>query len=110
MDNVTHSLVGLMIARVGLNRCPPGTPIMMIVAANLPDMDVVSGFGGSLTYLQTHRGYTHSLAAAPVMALIPPLLILALFRQRISVLTYLFSLIGVLSHLVLDWTNVYGVR
>lgn len=110
MDNVTHSLVGLMIARMGLPRCPPRTPIMMIVAANLPDLDVISGLGGRLTYLQIHRGYTHTLAAAPLMALIPPLLVLALFRQRISVLTYVFSLIGVLSHLLLDWTNVYGIR
>jgi inner membrane protein len=110
MDNVTHTLVGLMIARTGLARCPPGTPVMMMVAANLPDVDVVSGLRGSLSYLENHRGYTHALASAPLMALIPLLVLVAVFRQRISLQTYLLSLIGVLSHLLLDWTNVYGIR
>ena len=46
MDNVTHSLVGLMLARVsGRNAA------MMVVAANMPDIDIVSWAGGTLTYL-----------------------------------------------------------
>jgi len=39
------------------------------------------------------------------MALIPLLII-----WRFSFLGYVFSLAGVLSHLLLDWTNVYGIR
>lgn len=100
MDNVTHSLVGLMLARVsGKNAA------MMVVAANLPDIDVVSWTGGTLTYLEYHRGIAHSLIAAPLLALIPILL----FRSR-NWQSYLACLVGVLSHLLLDWTNVYGIR
>jgi inner membrane protein len=100
MDNVTHSLVGLMLGRVtGRNAA------MMVIAANLPDIDIVSWAGGTLTYLELHRGIAHSLIAAPVWALI----LILLFRSR-NWQSYVACLIGVLSHLLLDWTNVYGIR
>jgi len=100
MDNVTHSLVGLMMARVSKQNAA-----MMIVAANLPDIDIVSGLSGTVTYLQYHRGLTHALIAAPILALLPMLL----FRSR-NWTSYIACLAGVLSHLLLDWTNIYGIR
>lgn len=105
MDNLTHSLVGLMMARAGIDRRISRAAGIMIVAANIPDIDIVSGLGGTLSYLKWHRSYTHALAFAPVMALIP-LAIFAVFSGR----AYFFSLLGVLSHLALDWTNAYGIR
>jgi inner membrane protein len=118
MENVTHTLVGLMLSRVGgfnsnKARGEKGAPIMLMLAANAPDVDTYSFFTDSLTYLQVHRGYTHSLAFAPLMALIPLLLVKAFTRTRFTVVTlatYAGCLIAVLSHLLLDWTNVYGVR
>jgi inner membrane protein len=107
MDNVTHSLVGLMLARASAAGDRRATATGMI-AANIPDIDAFSLFAGGVTYLQYHRAYTHSLAFAPLMALIPPLLFL--WKQKFSIRTYLLSLSGVLSHLLLDWTNVYGIR
>ena len=108
MDNVTHSLVGLMMSRSGIDRKVAHAAPLMMIAANTPDIDVISLFGGPVTYLEWHRGYTHALISAPVMALIPPLILL--WRGRFTLWAYLFSLIGVLSHLVLDWTNIYGIR
>lgn len=105
MDNVTHTLVGLMMSRAGIDRKIPRAAAIMIIAANIPDIDVVSGLGGTLAYLKWHRSYTHALALAPVMALIP-LAMVAVFSAR----AYFFSLLGVLSHLALDWTNAYGIR
>ena len=109
MDNLTHSLAGLMMSRAGFDRKFAKAAPLMILAANVPDIDIVAGLGGSLSYLKWHRSYTHSLAAAPLMALLP-LLFLMLFRIRPTLLGYAFSLTGVLSHLVLDWTNIYGIR
>jgi inner membrane protein len=108
VDNVTHSLVGLMMSRSGIDRKVAHAAPLMIIAANIPDIDVISLFGGPLTYLEWHRSYTHALISAPLMALIPPLILL--WRGRFTVWAYAFSLIGVLSHLVLDWTNIYGIR
>lgn len=109
MDNLTHSLVGLMMSRAGMDRRVKKAAALMILAANAPDIDTVSGLGGALNYLKWHRGYTHSLAAAPVVAL-APLLVMMIFRWRLSWWAYAFSLVGVLSHLALDWTNTYGIR
>jgi inner membrane protein len=100
MDNVTHSLVGLMMARVSGR-----SAAMMIVAANLPDADIVSWAGGTLTYLEYHRGILHSVTAAPLLAL----LVMLLFRER-GWKPYLLCLAAIASHLLLDWTNTYGIR
>lgn len=107
MDNVTHTLVGLMLARAGADR-GRYTPAIVMIAANLPDIDAFAGLKGSLTYLEYHRSYPHALVFAPLLALIPP--VLFLFKQRISLRVYFLALAGVLSHLLLDWTNVYGIR
>jgi len=106
MENLTHTLAGLMMARCGLAKTTARGAGMMMLAANMPDLDTISWFGGTLTYIQYHRGYAHSLALAPVMALIPMLLV----RAGMSWRAYGASLLGVLSHLLLDWSNVYGVR
>ena len=71
MDNVTHTLTGLMLARAGLGGKTKGATVMMLLAVNAPDMDVVSWLGGTLTYLEHHREYTHALAFAPLVALVP---------------------------------------
>src|ERR1035438_5616120 len=112
MDNITHTLTGLMMARVGLGRTAErGSALMMMLAANVPDIDVaVSGLPGSLRYLEYHRGYTHSLVMAPVMALVPLLFARWVAKSSINWQSYLACLIGVLSHLAMDLTNVYGVR
>jgi inner membrane protein len=112
MDNITHTLVGLMMARTGLGRTANrGSGLMMMMAANVPDIDVAaSGLPGSLRYLELHRGYTHCLFMAPVMALVPLLLARWIAKSSINWKSYLACLIGVLSHLALDLTNVYGVR
>ncbi len=97
------------MSRAGMDRRVPRAALMMVLAANLPDVDVVSALGGALNYLKWHRSYTHALASAPIMALIPLLLLLVL-RVRPTIWAYFFSLAGVFSHLLLDWTNVYGIR
>ncbi|HEX5432557.1 MAG TPA: metal-dependent hydrolase [Bryobacteraceae bacterium] len=112
MDNITHTLTGLMLARCGLGRTTKtGGALMLMIAANIPDVDVfASGWPGGLRYLQYHRGYTHSLILAPVMALASLLLAKWIRKASITRWTYLACLIGVFSHLAMDWTNTYGIR
>jgi inner membrane protein len=82
-----------------------------VLAANAPDIDVVSAAGGSLAYLHYHRHLTHALSMAPVMALLPVLLVWAFVRKPMAWgKAYFVSLIGIASHLAFDLTNVYGVR
>ncbi len=111
MDPVTHTATGLFLSRAGLHRYTPlATPILLL-AANAPDIDIVTAAGGQLAYLDYHRHLTHALAAAPVMALLPVLLVRLVARKPIRWLgAYLISLVAVLTHLALDSTNVYGIR
>ena len=111
MDNLTHSLTGIMLARAGLNRFTPRAAWILFLAANAPDIDAVSAFGGSLNYLHYHRYLTHSILMAPVMAALCVLAVRILWRKPLRWLgAYLIALIGVGSHLLLDLTNIYGVR
>ena len=111
MDNLTHSLVGLFLARVGFKYATPRGTAILVLAANAPDLDIVSWLGGSLTYIHWHRNITHSLLAMPLLALLVVVIVRLLGREPLRWWgAWWIALLGVASHLVLDLTNVYGVR
>jgi inner membrane protein len=111
MDNLTHSLTGLMLARAGLGRTTErGGTLMLVLAANAPDLDGLALFGGNGAYLEYHRGLMHSFAFPPVMALLSLLLAKWIRGATISLMSWFACVLGVLSHLLLDFTNVYGIR
>jgi len=111
VDNITHSLTGILLSRAGFNRVTPQASWVLFLAANAPDIDVVSAFGGSLNYLHYHRHITHSLVMLPVLPLFCVLAVRLLSRQPLNWLgAYGIAFIGVASHLILDLTNIYGVR
>ena len=105
MENLTHTIVGLLMARCGLEKTTLRGAGMMMLAANAPDIDAVFWFD-RLHYLDYHRSYTHSFACAPLVALLP----MALVRAKFSWRSYGAAVAGVLSHLLLDWTNPYGIQ
>ena len=111
MDNITHTLTGVVMSRAGLNRYYSHPAAVLMLAANAPDIDILAAFGGSFNYFVNHRGITHSIVAAPLMALLPVLIVCAFVRSmRGWKAAYLISLVGIASHLLLDWTNSYGIR
>ena len=111
MDPLTHTAVGLFLSRAGLNRWTPRAAPFLMLAANAPDIDVLSGAGGSINYLHYHRHLTHALAAMPVMALLPVLIVRFASRKPVNWPgAFCAALIGVASHLALDLTNIYGIR
>ncbi|MGA8025956.1 MAG: metal-dependent hydrolase [Bryobacteraceae bacterium] len=111
MDNVTHSLTGLALARAGLSRFCPRATLLLILSSNAPDSDIVAAFRGSLRYLEVHRGYSHSLLCLPLMAVLPVLVVAGIYRQRLPwARAWALCCIGVAGHLLLDLTNSYGVR
>src|SRR5215207_8504857 len=121
MDNLTHSLVGLTAARAGLEKLSPGATLLCVIAANAPDSDIIAlAFGDRWTYLQNHRGITHSVVGVLCLALVVPLIFYAGDRVwsglrkrppsvKLKGLT-IASLIVSATHPLLDWTNNYGIR
>lgn len=111
MDPLTHTLVGLMLNRAGFDRIVPRSAPLLVLAANSPDCDVVTGIFGSLTYLDAHRHFTHGVVFAPILGALCVAGIRLATRNPIPWLRgILIATFAVLTHLVLDWTNVYGVR
>ncbi len=111
MDNLSHTLTGLALARAGLNRLAPGATAVLLISANAPDADIVTLLGGQLRYLEVHRGYTHSFFCLPVVAFACTVVVAAFLRRRTMWLRlWLLACLGVGSHLLLDWTNSYGIR
>ena len=123
MDPLTHLLTGACLSRSGFNRKNAlATPVMML-AAEIPDIDVVAYLGGSVTGFAHHRGFTHTLLGTLFDAALAVGLIYFLhwvyrrWRQPSEGtapprwrLLYLFAVLAGLSHLLLDYTNSYGIR
>lgn len=83
----------------------------MVLGANAPDFDAISWFGGPMVYIHWHRNITHSLIAIPFMALLTVAIVRVLGRKSVRwIPAALIAMVAVASHLILDLTNVYGVR
>ena len=111
MDPLTHVMTGLAMSRAGLSRWHPQAPLLLMTAAEAPDIDIVSLFGGPFSYFSIHRGVTHNVLAVPVLAAVIALLFCAGQRSwKWFRAGFLLAAVGLGSHLLLDWTNAYGIR
>ena len=116
MDNLTHTLTGVLLARAGLRRLTPRATWISITAANVPDIDILAGPWG-ISYLNHHRHLTHSVFAVPLMALAALLIVEAivkLVRPGAEKLpwgrAWAAAALAASTHPLLDMTNAYGVR
>ena len=119
MDNITHTLTGLAISQAGFNRKTRYATIAIVIGANLPDIDLVSGFGGNVDYLEYHRGITHSIIGVTVLGTLLGGIIYLLGKRGHKAKSgppldgrwlLLGCWVATASHLLLDFTNAYGVR
>ncbi len=121
MDNFTHTLLGLTLAKAGGERLTPLATTTLVIASNLPDIDFVMRFRGAFFDLENHRGITHSIVGLFFLSLLLTAILVFLdkrfrlrhdpFRRpirptRIFALAYLAGSL----HVFLDYTNNYGVR
>jgi inner membrane protein len=120
MDNVCHTLVGAACGAAGLNRRTRFGAAALMISANLPDLDVLV-FATDTPWIEFRRGWTHGIAAQLLLpvALTGSLWLLDRFqRWRGSdgdkpfnaAWTLVLALIGVYTHVFLDYLNNYGVR
>jgi inner membrane protein len=138
MEPVTHFLTGACIGRAGLNRKTAYATLTAVLAAEAADMDVLWALRGPVESLKHHRGITHTFIGVPVVAgvIVTLVALLHIWQERrrtrrlmamkfdpgapiplrLQAKTihwgwlYLTALIAALSHLLLDWTNNYGLR
>ncbi len=123
MDNLTHSLVGAVLGQMGLKRKTGLAMPTLIIAANIPDIDVVTVLLSGHQHLALRRGLTHGPIAVVVLPLVlwgvmlwfdrwqtqrgkRPEKRLPVHKGWLLALAYL----GCLSHPLFDWFNSYGIR
>lgn len=121
MDNLAHTLLGAALGQAGLKKRTGLGMATLMIAANLPDIDVLGLLVGE--NLAWRRGWTHGPIALLVL---PILLALAMTAfdgwqgrrgtrpgARLPVhfgWTLVLAYVGILSHPLLDFLNTYGVR
>ena len=138
MEPITHFLTGACIGRAGLNRKTAYATLAAVLAAEGPDGDMLWMFSGPVDELKHHRGITHTFLGAPLVAgaVVGAIWLLdrwvqARRRRKLAAAArpidpdapgpalpqavhwgwlYATALIAALSHILLDWTNNYGVR
>ena len=137
MEPVTHFLTGACIGRAGFNRKTTYATLAAVLAAEAADLDMVWSFAGPVEGLKHHRGITHTFWAVPVVAGVVVGGVWLFDRWRRTRRRnaegapsfssadekggsgrqpthwgwlYLTACIAALSHLLLDWTNNYGLR
>ena len=62
MDNLCHSLVGMALSRAGLNKRTALATSTLVIANNLPDIDV-GVFATNTLAMSFRRGWTHGVLA-----------------------------------------------
>ncbi|HVJ20177.1 MAG TPA: metal-dependent hydrolase [Polyangiaceae bacterium] len=131
MDNVSHTVAGLLLAEAAVQyRCLRGQPPpasfgraaywVSGVANNLPDFDFLYSRitqPPTLGYLLHHRGHTHTLPVALLLAALLLGMVQLGLRRRQSELGHAdwrwlwgLALLGSLAHIAMDFTNNYGVH
>ena len=93
----------------------------MTMAAEAPDLDVFSGFKGPVYGFAHHRGFTHSFLGLLLTSAVVTAFMYLVWRLRGRKtnlpglpprwgMLFAFAYIAGLTHILLDFTNNYGVR
>jgi inner membrane protein len=121
LEPITHFLTGAVLARAGFNRKTALATATMTLAAEAPDLDTLWGFKGPVYGFAHHRGFTHSFLGLILTSFLVVGFIYLIWRVRGRKtnipnlpprwgLLFLFAYVAGLSHILLDFTNNYGVR
>src|SRR5262245_43966971 len=122
MDNLTHTLFGLTLARTPLGRAGRGTTTALVIASNVPDIDIVTTLRGGASYLQWHRGPTHGPLGLVVLGLLTAVVVRGVQRFQVGVprgpeepdapfgMLVAASMTGILCHILMDFPTSYGTR
>jgi inner membrane protein len=109
------------MGRAGLNRKTALATLTLTLAAEAPDLDVIGAVRGSAFGFAHHRGFTHSFVGVPLDALAVVGFVYLIWRIRVRKvkdpqlpprwgLLFFYACLAGLSHILLDFTNNYGVR
>ncbi|MDA8233492.1 MAG: metal-dependent hydrolase [Clostridia bacterium] len=116
MDNLTHGLVGLTLSAIRkTNDVEYREPLNQRaifwstgLGSQFPDLDIVFRFISDVSYLENHRGLTHSLAGLMIIPLIITLLVRYFFPMVKGRIIYFWAWLATGVHIFLDILTSYG--
>ncbi|MEN2993938.1 MAG: metal-dependent hydrolase [Thermodesulfovibrio sp.] len=105
MDPVTHALSGFVLGKT-LTKNKKILAIIFI-STLIPDIDILLRLHSKELFLMYHRGITHGVGALFIFPILPALF----FNKKLGFLkTYFASFLAYALHILLDFTNQYGVK
>jgi inner membrane protein len=116
LDNVTHTLVGVTLARTPLGRAGRGATLALVLASNAPDVDVISLAGGAARYMHWHRGPTHGPLGVVGLGCVAAAIAWLWEARRESTARASFpflvavAIVGAAAHVLMDLPTSYGTR
>jgi len=119
LEPLTHFLTGACLGRAGFNRKTALATATMTLAAEAPDLDVLGRFRGPVFGFAHHRGFTHSFLGLLIVSAVVVGFMYSIWRGRKTKypdlppkwgLLFGLAYLAGLSHILLDFTNNYGVR
>ena len=113
MDNLTHTLSGLIAARLTPARrlSLRQRYIAGALAVSFPDLDIVLAPFSSELYLMHHRGETHSLLMVPIWAWLLSWIFSRIFKTPGGWRDfYVLSTVALVVHIFGDWITGYGTQ
>ncbi len=110
MDNITHTLTGAIASKAGPERHHTRLVFwILIVSANLPDIDfLLQFFGDRIFYMEHHRGLSHSFVFAPFFAAFVAGIITLSVKGINYRLVFTCVLIGIIVHIFFDLITSFG--
>ena len=121
LEPLTHFLTGACLGRAGLNRKTALATATLTLAAEAPDIDVLGSLRDPVFGFAHHRGFTHSFLGLGLVSAVVVGLVYLVWRLRGRKikdpslpprwgLLFLYAYFAGLTHILLDFTNNYGVR
>jgi inner membrane protein len=108
VDPLTHAASGLLLSQMLPAPSRVGAALAGLVLTFLPDIDYFLVYLDRLAFIRHHRGFTHSLVALPLFALLVAVLGRLLAGPRWFRPLFLLGLAILGAHLLLDLATSYG--
>lgn len=118
MDTFSHIIFGFGLGALAQidplvsNNSALSTAVLIgtVVGSNAPDFDFMYRLKGKSSYYRNHRGWSHSLPAIPIWSMLTTSALLPFFQVNSISHLFLWILLAVTLHVLLDVFNVNGTQ
>lgn len=110
MDALTHAIIGVAVGGFSGHAISIHDPVYIasVLGSQAPDFDIVTRLGGPMSFLRHHRAFSHSLPGLIMWSALITGAFYLFSPTASSVDIFLWSLVGGLTHIIMDFLNTHG--